>query len=184
MSRVTSQATINALASDSINLATIIKLDFPTPYYLTDYGQNISYGGNTYQASSHLLSIGDAKETGSIKVNSMNINFSAVEQTFVSLFLTSNYVNVPVILERVALDDNDAVIGDSIPFFYGRIVSFDIDDSGTESEISLEIASHWQDFDKVQNRKTNSKSQNFWYPDDKGFQYAASTITDLKWGRQ
>lgn len=183
MPRVENQATINALASDSLRLATLIKLDFPTPRYLTDYGQNISYGGNNYQASSHILSIGDAQETGGVKVNSMDITFSAVEQTFVSLFLTSNHINVRVLIERAVLDDNDDVIGDPIAFFDGRIVSFDIEDSGNDSEIIVEIASHWQDFDKVQNRKTNSKSQNFWFPDDKGFEYAASTITNLKWGR-
>lgn len=184
MSRVTSQATIDALASDSIRLATLIKLNFPTPYYITDYGQNLSYDGNSYQASSYILGIGDAAETGGIKVNSMDITFSAVESNFTALFLTSNYVNVQVLVERVALDDNDNVIGESIAFFDGRIVSFDIEDSGSDSEITIEMASHWQDFDKVQNRKTNSKSQNFWYPEDMGFEFAASTITDLKWGRK
>ena len=185
MPRVTDSSTIAALSSDSIRLATLIKLDFPTPVYLTDYGQNITYGGNTYQASSSILSVGESTETGGIKVNSMSLELSGVEQSFVSLFLTSDYMNKQVLIDRVVLDDQDDVIGQSITYFDGRITSYEISDSGSDSEISVEFASHWQDFEKVQNRKTNSKSQNFWFPDDKGFQYASSIETrSLKWGRK
>jgi hypothetical protein len=184
MPRVTSSATITALASDSINLATLIKLDFPTPIYITDYGQDITYNSQNYDASSYILEVGGASETGDIRVNSMDLILSAVEQSYVSLFLNNNYVNVAVTIQRACLDDNGAVIGEPITYFDGRIVGYGIEDSGQDSTLNVEIASHWQDFDKVQNRKTNSKSQQFWFPNDRGFQYAASTITNLKWGRK
>ena len=184
MSRVTNSATIAALASDSIRLATLIKLDFPTPIYLTDYGQDIVYSTITYDASSYILEVGDASESGDIRVNSMDLTLSAVEQSYVSLFLQSDYVNKQVLVQRVCLDDNNNVIGEPITYFDGRIVAFDIEDSGTDSKITIELASHWQDFDKIQNRKTNTKSQQFWFPNDKGFEYAASIITNLKWGRK
>lgn len=184
MSRVTNSATIAALASDSIRLATLIKLDFPTPIYITDYGQDIVYSTITYDASSYILEVGDASESGDIRVNSMDLTLSAVERSYVSLFLQSDYVNKQVLVQRVCLDDNGDVIGEPITYFDGRIVSFDIEDSGTDSRINVELASHWQDFDKVQNRKTNTKSQQFWFPNDRGFAYAASTITNLKWGRK
>jgi hypothetical protein len=184
MSRVTNSATITALASDSIRLATLIKLNFPTPVYITDYGQDVTYSTITYQASSYILEVGDASESGDIRVNSMDLTLSSVGQTYVSLFLQSDYVNKQVLVQRVCLDDNDNVIGEPITYFDGRIVAFDIEDSGTDSKITIELASHWQDFDKIQNRKTNNKSQQFWFPDDKGFEYAASVITNLKWGRK
>lgn len=184
MSRVTNSSTITALASDSVRLATLIKLNFPTPIYLTDYGSNISYDGNTYTASSHIIDIGNASETGGVKVNSMSLTLSSVEQSYVSLFLTSDYMNKQMLVQRVVLDDNNDVIGDAINYFDGRITTFDIEDDGSRSNIVIESASHWQDFDKVQNRKTNSKSQNFWFPNDRGFAYSASTITNLKWGRK
>lgn len=184
MSRVSNSATIAALASDSIRLATLIKLDFPTPIYLTDYGQDIVYSTITYDASSYILEVGDANESGEIRVNSMDLTLSAVYQSYVSLFLQSDYVNKRVLVQRVCLDDNGDVIGEPITYFDGRIVAFDIEDSGTDSKITIELASHWQDFDKIQNRKTNTKSQQFWFPNDKGFEYAASIITNLKWGRK
>ena len=184
MSRVTNSATIAALASDSIRLATLIKLNFPTPIYITDYGQDITLNTITYDASSYILEVGEASETGAIRVNSMDLVLSAVERSYVSLFLNSDYVKKQVLIQRACLDNNDNVIGEPITYFDGRIVAYDIEDSGTDSKITVEIASHWQDFDKVQNRKTNSKSQQFHFPDDKGFFYASSTITNLKWGRK
>jgi hypothetical protein len=184
MSRVTNSATITALASDSLRLATLIKLNFPTPIYITDYGQDITVNTITYDASSYILQVGDASETGDIRVNSMDLVLSAVERSYVSLLLTSDYINKQVLVQRACLDQNDNIIGDPITYFDGRIVSYEIEDSGTDSKINLEIASHWQDFDKVQNRKTNTKSQQFYFPNDRGFSYASSTITNLKWGRK
>lgn len=184
MSRVVNSATIDALGSDSVRLATLIELNLSSTYYLTDYGSDISYGGSTYIASSHILEVGDASETGSIKVNSMNITFSAVDRTFVSLFLNSNYMNKTMSIKRAVLDVSGNVIGEPISFFDGKITSFDIEDSGTDSIINVECASHWADWEKVKNRKTNSKSQNSYYPDDRGFDYSAdsTTGTEIKWG--
>ena len=182
MPRVTDSATITALSSDSLNLASLITFHFDTPTYITDFGQSITYG-NTYSPSSHVLEVGGSTETGGIKVNSMTIRLSSVEQTFLSKFLNENLINTKVTIQRAILDANDAVIGQPIDYFTGRIVSFDVEDSDT-SEIAVEIASHWQDFEKIQNRKTNTKSQQFWFPQDKGFSFAASTITNLKWGRK
>lgn len=177
-------ATKAALNSDQFRLATLITYNFPTPKYHTDYGVNITYDSKTFTPSSHLISISDAKETAGVKVNSMDITVSAVERSFMALFLTSDYINKQVLIQRVVLDDNDVIIGEPIDFFDGRIVSFELKESGESSEISIEIASHWSDFDKVQCRRTNTKSQQFHFPDDRGFDYASSTITTLKWGRE
>jgi len=177
-------ATKTALNSDQFRLATLITYNFPTPIYNTDYGVNISYDSKTFTPSSHLIAVDDAQETAGVKVNSMSITVSSVEQSFMSLFLTSDYINKQVLIQKAVLDDNNAIIGEPINFFDGRIVGFEASDSDSSSEITVEIASHWSDFDKIQNRRTNSNSQNFYYPNDKGFDYASSTITTLKWGRE
>lgn len=184
MARVTNSQTLTALATDQFNLATLIKMELETTAYITDYGQNITYNTQTYDASSYILSVGDASETGGIKVNSMSLELSAVGGTYVSLFLNSDNTNKKVIIQRAVIDDDGDVVGDPIDYFTGRITSVEIDDSGTDSVISVEFASHWKDFEKIQNRKTNPASQNFWFPDDKGFRFSASAVTTLKWGRK
>jgi hypothetical protein len=49
--------------------------------------------------------------------------------------------------------------------------------------IELDIASHWSDFEKRSGRKTNSNSQGLHFTGDKGFDFAANIVKDLKWGR-
>jgi len=182
--RIINQDTITALSSDNIYLATLIQLDFPTPIYITDYGKSLTHESQLYVSSSYLIDVGGAKETGGVKVNSMNLKFNSVGSVYSSLVLSNSYINTKVTIQRVCLDANDAVIGEPITYFEGRVIGFEMTDNNSESQITLEIASHWSDFDKIQNRRTNSSSQNFYYPDDKGFDYASSTITTLKWGRE
>ena len=100
------------LAKDSFNLATLIKFGFSTPTYITDYGQDITYDSNTYSASSHLLQVGEGSKTGGIKVNSIDITLSAVQQSYVTTFLTTDYMNKQVIIYRAAIDSDGDVIGE------------------------------------------------------------------------
>jgi hypothetical protein len=65
----------------------------------------------------------------------------------------------------------------------GRIDGFDMNESQTESTISVSVASHWSDFEKKAGRYTNTNSQELFFSGDKGFEFAANTVKDLKWGR-
>jgi hypothetical protein len=100
------------------------------------------------------------------------------------LFLSQNYIDVPARIYRAVLDDNDVVIGSPILVFNGVITNYDIQDSKSESTVTVQIASHWKDFEKENGRKTNDNSQKIYFPNDEGFEFAAKTIKDLKWGRK
>jgi len=82
------------------------------------------------------------------------------------------------------LDDSDSVIGAPILVFDGLITGYEIDDTEDSSEIVINCASHWKDFEKENGRKTNDNSQKIHFPNDDGFEFAAKTIKDLKWGRK
>jgi len=45
------------------------------------------------------------------------------------------------------------------------------------------LASHWADFEKKSGRVTNSNSQSLHFAGDKGFDFAANIVKDIKWGR-
>ena len=101
-----------------------------------------------------------------------------------TLFLTNDHVNRQVNFRKALVDDDGAVIGDSILAFDGRITRFEIKESSRTSEITIEVASHWADFEKTAGRLTNTNSQQRFFPNDLGFAYAANTIRDLRWGRK
>ena len=184
MTRLIDSATIAELAKDDFNLATLIRFDFSSVLYLTDCDRDISALSATWNSSPHFLGVGDVKETADLRVNTVDITLSGVEQSYVSLFLSQNYIDVPARIYRAVLDDNDVVIGSPILVFNGVITSYDIQDSKSDSTVTVQIASHWKDFEKENGRKTNDNSQKIHFPNDEGFEFAAKTIKDLKWGRK
>ena len=184
MTRLIDSATIAELAKDDFNLATLIRFDFSSVLYLTDWDRDISALSATWNSSPHFLGVGDVKETSDLRVNTVDITLSGVEQSYVSLFLSQNYIDVPAKIYRAVLDDNDVVIGSPILVFNGVITNYDIQDYKSESTVTVQIASHWKDFEKENGRKTNDNSQKIYFPNDEGFEFAAKTIKDLKWGRK
>ena len=184
MARSLGAATITALASDSFNLATLIKLDFPSPLRFTDWDRDLAALSVTWTSSSHLLEVADVSESADLKVGSLNITLSGVEQSYISVFLNNDYIDVPVDIYRAVIDSSDAVVGTPILVYSGLITNFTIEDTETESRVTVETASHWKDFEKKNGRQTNHNTQQLYFSGDEGFEYAASTIKDLKWGRK
>tara|TARA_R110002074_G_scaffold36256_1_gene98805 strand:+ start:148 stop:702 length:555 start_codon:yes stop_codon:yes gene_type:complete len=174
---------ITELAKDAFNMAHLVTIDFSTTVFLTDYAHDITYGGNEYSSSSHLLALSQVNETSESKVGSFTINLSSVEQTFVSLLLGENYIDREVTISRVILDSTGAIIGTPIPLYNGRIDGFAIKDDDNSSQINLSTASHWSDFEKESGRRTNHNGQQIYFAGDKGFEFASSAVKDIKWGR-
>lgn len=184
MTRSVDSLTIAELAKDDFNLATLIQFDFPSPIRITDWDKDVFALGVTFPSSSHFLGVDNVKETSELRVNSMNITLSGVDQTYIALFLNSNYIDTKVSIYRAVMSDAAAVIGSPILIFNGVMTGYDIQDSNSDSTITVSVASHWQDFEKQNGRKTNNNSQKLHFSDDKGFEFAASSIKDLKWGRK
>jgi hypothetical protein len=183
MTRSINASTITALQSDAFNMAHLIQLDFTTAVKLTDWGRNIAALSTTFLSSAHLVGIGDSSESTDIRVNSIDLVLSGVEQTFIALFLTNNYMDVRSRIWKAVLDSSDAIVGDPFLVFDGRISSYSIsDDSGT-SEISIEMSSHWKDFELSKGRRTNRNSQQYYFPTDKGLDFSGVIVKNLKWGK-
>lgn len=183
MTRQINAATIAALSGDNLNMATLVQIDFDTPIKVTNWARNVSALSTTFLSSSDLLEIDQISETSELQINSLNLTFSGVSQTFVSLFLTNNYIDVRTRIWTAVLSNADVVIGEPILIFDGRITGYGISDTDDTSTVAVEVASHWKDFDKTNGRKTNSNTQQLYFAGDKGFDFAADTVKDIKWGK-
>lgn len=184
MTRSIDASTIAELAKDDFNFATLIQFDFPSPIRITDWDKDVFALGVNFPSSSHFLGIDNVKETAELRINSINITLSGVEQSYIALFLSANYIDTPVSVYRAVMSDSAAVIGSPILIFNGVMTSYEIQDSESDSTITISVASHWQDFEKENGRRTNNNSQKLHFPGDDGFEFAASSIKDLKWGRK
>lgn len=185
MSRAINATTKAALGTDGFRFATLIRIDFDTILYLTDYGVDLTVTGlGTFINSPHFIDISSVKETGALKVNTISFELSGVEQSYIAIFLGQDYMDRRFRVWRAVIDANDNVVGAPFMYFDGRIVGFDIEDSDRDSIVNIEVASHWRDFEKIVNRKTNHNSQQIHFPGDMGFEFASKIVKDLKWGRK
>jgi hypothetical protein len=137
--------------------------------------------GTTYTASGHLLSIGGKSENSELDVSSFQIELSAVDSAFVSIVLNNNVSNDEVKIDIGLLNENDAIIG-SFNYDKGFIESYSINTN--TGRLVLSCTSHFADFSRVAGRKTNSGSQQTIFANDKGMEFSALTVQDLKWGRK
>jgi hypothetical protein len=183
MSRTISASVITELAKDNFRLCHLVHFALSSDIYVTDFGHDITYGGNTYLASDSLLGVASPQETQELRVGQVNVTVSGAEQSFISIFLNQNWINREATISRAVIAANGTVIGAPIVVFNGQITQFQIDEGNNSSDVTIALASHWADFDKKSGRFTNNNSQQYFFSGDLGFEYSANTVKDLKWGR-
>lgn len=183
MPRTIDSATQAALESNAFRMAHLLQINLSSIVRLTDYAYPINYGGQTYSTSGHLLTIESTTESSELRVGSFRLGLSGVSQEYVSILLNDDYVAKEVELSLALIDTSGNVIGDAIKTFDGLIESYSMQDNQTSSTITLQVSSHWADFERKTGRLTNQTSQQYYFPEDTGFRFAAESIKDIKWGK-
>ena len=187
MARGLSSSVKTELATGSIDPVLLIEIGFSTPIYLTnasfDITSNISGTSRTYLSNGHLRSITGVNETNRPTKNTLSISLSGVDQTYISVALNENIINDNVFVYRGFLDSSNALISDPFLLFYGTIDEYKISDNTTTANVIISITSHWGNFSKTSGRTTTDNSQQRFFSSDKGMEFAALTVRDIKWGR-
>lgn len=171
MSRGLSSDIKTQLASTSFVMAHLVKLEFDTTYYYTDFSSDIVYDGNTYSANGFLQKIGSISESASLTIGSLSLSLSGVNQTLISDLLGNGHIHRQITIRRAFINASTNALIESFSIYTGRVDGMDITDSDKTSMINLRIANHWGDFARLAGRRTNSASQNQFFPNDKGFDF-------------
>ena len=187
MARGLTSAVKTELATGVIKPVELIELEFSTSVYLTnasfDIVSSVSGTSRTYLSNGHLRGITGVNETNKPTQNSLSINLSGVDQTYIALALAGNIINKEVYIYRGFLNSSLAVIADPFLLFFGTINEYKINDSTSSANIILTITSHWGNFSKTSGRTTTDNSEKRFFSDDKGMEFSALTVQDIKWGR-
>ena len=183
MGRTIDATTLAEIDNESVTMCHLVYFGLSTSVYMTDAAIDIAYNSNTYLSSADLLEIGAIDESSEVRVGAINITLSGVGQTFTSAFLSSVYIGKQVVIYRAFLDSSYTIVGAPFIIYDGRIDGFDMNESENQSTVNVSVASHWSDFEKKAGRYTNPNSQALFFTGDKGFDFAAVSVKDLKWGR-
>ena len=188
MARTLTTALKNELLTNEIRPVHLLSIGFSTPINITDNSFNltssVSESSITYTASPFLVATPTFTEETDLTKTSLNITLSGADTTFISTVLNENIVNDTVDIFRGLLDSNNALIADPILLYSGNIDTFQIEETETESNVTLTVVSHWADFDKKSGRQTNNNSQQRFFSTDVGMDFSSQTVLDLKWGRR
>jgi hypothetical protein len=184
MSRTIDAATLALLPNNSLRMAHLLTFVFPTTVRFTEYGHSLAYGGNTFNAVNGFLDLSEPSESEDLRINSLTVKMSGVEQSFISIFLSSTWLNRRALLQVAFLDVNDAVVGEPITLFDGLVSNFSINETSNTSSVDIVVASHWADFERKAGRLTNNHSQQYLFAGDLRMAFAASTVSDLRWGKR
>jgi len=183
MSRVIHADVITELAKSSFQTAHLVKINFVTPVYLSDYAHDIAFGGVSYEAGGQLLGIDNISETSEVRVGSIGLTLSGVHQASIATLLSEETTDRQVVIYKAVIDPAGLIIGDPIMVYDGRLTKYAISDSDGSSQVTLTVSSHWADFELKAGRKTNDSSQQMFFAGDKGMAFSGLMTKDIKWGR-
>jgi len=187
MPRGLTSAVKTELATGNIDPVLLIELGLASPVYLTNASFNITSNvsglSKTYVSGGHLKAITGVSETNTPTRNTLAISLSGVDQTYIALILNENIINDNVYIYRGYLDSSQSLIADPFLLFFGTINDYKITDNTTTANVLLTVTSHWGNFSKTSGRTTTDNSQQRFFSNDKGMEFSALTVKDIKWGR-
>ena len=185
MSRGLSSDIKTQLASTSFVMAHLVKLEFNTTYYYTDFSSDIVDGSDTYSANGFLQKIGSISETASLTIGSLSLSLSGVNQTLISDLLGNGHIHRQITIKRAFINASTNALIESFSIYSGRVESMDLADNDKTSVINLRVANQWGDFARLAGRTTSSGSQNQFFPNDKGFDFITQSNTNyLDFGKK
>ena len=170
----------------------LIELHLDTAVYFTNAAFDILYdsptapdtGSNTYLAQGQFIGFGNVQESSDVKVNSLDISFTAVDLTTIGYVVSNDYIDKRVVLYKAILNlDNSLDSNKVFQFFDGRISGYNISEKQDTATLVINCASQFADFEKTGGRQTSIASQQLHFPGDKGMEFSNLIARDIKWGR-
>ncbi|MEI6317411.1 MAG: hypothetical protein WCS09_02775 [Pseudomonadota bacterium] len=175
-----------AIEADRNQVVHLFRADFSSgTTYATDAYRPVVWGGNTYLANGHLLSYTGIEESAELQVTQARFALSGVDQSLISTVLLENVLDRRIRVWTAFLDADDAIIGDPILIFDGRMdaPSIDEDPAGGSCTVAISASNQFADFNRRAGRRTNDAEQQVLFPGDRGFEYVSALTRSITWGR-
>jgi len=109
--------------------------------------------------------------------------FSGVDQSLISTCLSNDVLGSEIKVYRGVVSGTTC-IADPFLLFHGHLADFQINDGGTGATLGMSVTSHFGNYEKINGRTTSDISQKRFFSADKGFEFSALTIRDIRWGRK
>lgn len=203
MTRDIASSTVTKLSADSVQYCELIQLhlldssgnDAVTQYTTghVDLVVSTPTSGTTgYVAQGQFINFGNFKETADFQIQSFDIVFTAVDTTTLAALVNSDNSGKVlngrrVVVYRAVLNDSDAgftISSDDVyMIFDGTINGFSVSEDEATASLTLNCSSRFINFEATNGRKTTTGSQQYFFPNDKGMEFASLLKKDVRWGQ-
>lgn len=147
----------------------------------------------TFTAVGGLLGFAPIQETTKLAVNSITISLSGIDNStdgIIAKLMTAPIMNKRVIIYRSFGVANNTDTTKTYLIFDGNVKSWSIDESEEGSQISINVATHWANFEQKNGRITNTSTQQNTirynstqtFKTDRGLEFSSAAIADIQWG--
>ena len=167
--------------------------------YLTDNFVDVVYDSDTHPEASaptfssvgNLLSFEPVQESTELRINTIRATLSGVDNAVTQDILHYNIVNSRIVIHRAFLNNNAFDSNKVYMMFDGILKNWSVNEAVDDATISVNISTHWANFEQRAGRQTNSTSQAntrkygttaTFFNNDRGFEYASAMINDIAWG--
>ena len=203
MTRSIASGTVTKLSADTVHYVELIQLhlrdssgnDVVTQYTTGHVDLTVTTPTSTstgYVAQGQFINFGNFKEAADFQIQSLDIVFTAVDTTTLAALLASDNSGRAlngrrVVVYRAVVDENAA--GFDVPtdnvymIFDGTINGFSVTEEEETATLSLNCSSKFINFEATNGRKTTVGSQQYFFPNDKGMEFASLLKKDVRWGQ-
>jgi len=161
-------------------------------YAMTQAPYDIDIGGTVYKAAGGLLSISEITENAAFGIDKINITIAGIvpltpvsgvpdTQPIMVQAQSLEYIDKPVVITRKYLLDGDTIQNVVVFKGYVDVMNVTYLPEGESTQVSVDISSHWTNFNRVSSRYTNNTSQQEYFPTDVGLEYAVEIQKEITW---
>lgn len=169
----------------------LIEMQFSSgTVYLNTGAQDISWGGQLWEAVGGLLTIGGVESSGDSAAQGVELKLSGVDQSVLGALMTNNYRGRIVRVRRAYLDQTTGVVrNDPVFLFEGLQLSpYSIEEERSRQGGTVTVTTRIMGYlgvDRIAGIWANLTSHQHYFPGDTFFQHVAS-LANLKlyWGTQ
>ena len=182
MPRSLSTAVQTQVSADATKIAFLVELNLSTVIRLTDFYRNIIYESESYEAGGAFLTVDDTTESGKLEVNDIKLSFSNVTDDVRSLVQSGAFTDKAVNIFLAYFNTDETLVG-AVNYFTGNISSVGITETIDNTVLTIQVASHWANWNLTKGRHFSDASQQEFSSGDKGLEFATQVKEDVRWGK-
>jgi uncharacterized protein YjbI with pentapeptide repeats len=151
----------------------------------TNCDVDLTYNAETFQSNSGYLGHSAITETTNAANDKVSVTFDGVDLTNARDILNANFVGCRVNIKKVIVNADYTFSTDNVyEVFDGFINTFNLTTNKQTANFRLECGGPFSAFEKaaIYGYATTLSHQTV-FTDDKGFEFAQQTLTDIQWGK-